>query len=155
MLFRSYISGNSNGSYLSQNNGSINPSSSGSITLEGNWVNNSTNTGFFQDNGYVILNGSNQSIGGNNSTTFYNLTLSGTGIKNQLINTSVGGATTTTGKLALNNLVYQLNTFLLTITNTLTSAITYGNGYIESETNSSVNSSTLRWNLSSSPNTYI
>lgn len=149
------ISGNNIGSYTSQNNGIINPSAAGQINLQGNWINNSSNTGFSSDNGTVSLNGANQTIGGTNSTTFYNLTLAGSGIKTQNMNTSVGGGTTTTGILNLNNLIYQLNGTTLTITNTNPSAILYSSGNIESETNSSINSSVLRRYLSSSPNTYI
>lgn len=148
------IFGNNIGSYTSQNNGIINPSASGQINLQGNWINNSSNTGFSSDNGTVNLNGSNQIIGGTNSTAFYNLIISGSGIKTQNVNTSVGGNTTSNGILNLNNLTYQLNGFTLTISNSNPSAIIYTTGNIESETNSSINTSVLRRHLSSIPNTY-
>lgn len=148
-----YIAGN--GAYISTNGGIINPSSSGILLLEGNWLNNSNNTGFLSDSGLVILNGANQTIGGSNATTFYNLSLAGTGVKTQNINTSVGGTSLSNGIFSLNNSIYNLNGFTLSVNNSSPSAINYSNGYIESEINSAINTSVLRWNLSISPNIYI
>ncbi|MFI5221483.1 MAG: T9SS type A sorting domain-containing protein [Bacteroidia bacterium] len=74
-----YIEG-STGNYTSQMNGVItNYSSGGIIKIEGNWINNSVNTGFTNTGATVLLNGTNQSIGGTNATNFYNLTGSGLG----------------------------------------------------------------------------
>src|SRR5262245_13943080 len=84
-----YIDGNANGDYLSQAGGQIDPSAGMILTMEGDWINNSANTGFGIDAGTVVLSDASQTIGGTNSTTFYNLTLSGTGTKTQLINTFV------------------------------------------------------------------
>lgn len=149
------ISGNSNGSYTSQNGGIINPSSTSQINIQGDWNNNSLNTGFSSDNGTVSLTGGNQTIGGTNSTTFYNLSLSGNGIKLQNINTNVGGSVITNGILSLNNSVYKLNSYTLSITNSNPASITNSSGYIESETNTAINTSVLKWHLSASPNIYI
>src|ERR1043166_9111371 len=83
-----YINGvGSQGNYLSQNGGSIDPSAAGIITMLGDWTNNSANTGFNSDNGTVVMAGNAQSINGTNSTTFYNLTLAGTNVKTQNLNT--------------------------------------------------------------------
>jgi hypothetical protein len=78
-----YVAGGTNGDYLSQAGGLVHPSATGNIWMEGDWTNNSANTGFFSDNGTVNLNGANQTINGTTSTTFNNLTLLGSGIKTQ------------------------------------------------------------------------
>ena len=87
-----YVAGGTNGDYLSQAGGRIDPSATGIITIEGDWTNNAGNTGFGSDNGTTILNGAAQTINGTSSTTFNNLTLSGSGVKTQNLNTNVGGA---------------------------------------------------------------
>src|ERR1044071_1228835 len=121
-----YIDGNGNGDYTSQAGGRIDPSAGMIWTMEGDWKNNSANTGFGNDAGTVVLNDAAQTIGGTNSTTFYNLTLSGTGTKTQLINTFVGGVTTRTGVLSVGARIYNLNSFTLTVTNPAIAAVTYG-----------------------------
>lgn len=150
-----YVSGGTNGDYLSQTGGIINPSATGIITLEGDWTNNAANTAFNSDNGTVVLNGANQTINGTNSTTFYNLTLQGSGTKTQNINTNVGGVTTINGVLSVGNVIYNLNSFLLTITNAVGSAVTYGTGYILSETNAAINPSIMRWNMNTNTGAHI
>lgn len=150
-----YIDGGANGGYFSQNAGVIHPSATGVVTMEGNWTNNSANTGFFTDNGLVIMNGANQSIGGSSSTTFYNLSLQGSGIKTQNINTSVGGVSTTTGTLNVGAVIYDLNSNILTLTNPATNAITASSGYVLSETNAAANPSILRWNMGTSTGAHV
>ena len=74
-----YIEGTT-GNYTSQMNGVVtNYSSGGTLKLDGNWINNSTNTGFSNLGSTVILTGSSQQIGGTNPTSFYNLSGSGLG----------------------------------------------------------------------------
>jgi len=150
-----YIAGNGQGGYTSQAGGQINPSAGMVWTMEGNWFNNSVNTGFGNDNGTVILNGANETIGGSSSTTFYNLTLQGTGTKTQLINTNVGGVTTRTGVLSVGARIYDLNSFTLTVTNPAISAVTYGTGYILSETNLAVNPSTMNWYMGTTTGGFV
>lgn len=150
-----YIDNNSNGNYLSQTNGIIDPSATGTLILKGNWTNNAGNTGFSSDNGLTVFNGANQSISGSSSTTFFNLSLDGSGTKTQNLNTSVGGVSTTTGTFAIGNVIYDLNSNTLTVTNGLTNAITVGSGYILSETNSAVNPSVLRWNMGTNTGAHI
>ena len=130
-----YIDGGSAGDYLSQAGGQINPGPGLIWIMEGDWSNNSANTGFGNDNGTVVLNGTNENIGGSTSTTFYNLTLQNASTKTQLINTSVGGVTTRTGILSVGPSVFDLNSFTLTVTNPAITAVTYGGGYVLSETN--------------------
>lgn len=139
-----YINGTT-GHYTSQSGGQITPSSSSTITLLGNWINNSSNVGFTADGGGVVLAGASETIGGSNSTTFYNLTCSGSGTKSLLINTAVGGQSAYTGVLALNSLPLSLNGYRLDVTNSASGAITRTSGYIISETPTAVNPSIIRW----------
>lgn len=144
-----YIAGGTSGGYLSQAAGRIDPSATGIVTIEGDWTNNAGNTGFGSDNGTVVLNGATQSINGTSSTTFYNLTLSGSAgsTKTQNVNTSVGGVTTTNGVLSIGSDIYNLNSNILTIANPAITAVTYGTGYVLSETNLGTNPSIMRWNM--------
>lgn len=139
-----YIDGAS-GNYTSQSGGNITPSATSSITLLGNWVNNSANVGFTADGGGVVLAGASETIGGTSSTDFYNLTLSGSGTKTLLVNTTVGGQSAFSGVLALNSLPLDLNGFRLDMSNAATGAFTRTTGYIISETNAAVNPSIIRW----------
>jgi hypothetical protein len=150
-----YVDGGTNGDYLSQANGRITPSATGIISLEGDWTNNSANTGFTADAGTVQLVDAAQYINGTNSTTLYNLTLLGTNTKTLNVNTSVGGVTTTTGILSLGTRPLDLNTRMLTITNPAIGAITNTTGYIISETNAAANSSIVRWNTGTVTGNYI
>jgi hypothetical protein len=150
-----YIDGNTAGDYLSQAGGLINPSTTGIIYMEGDWTNNSANTGFGSDNGTVIMNGANQTINGTSQTTFYNLSLQGSGVKTQNLNTNVGGVTTTNGVLSVGNVVYNLNSFTLTITNPAAAGVTYGTGYIQSETAASFNPSIMQWNMGASTGAHV
>jgi hypothetical protein len=154
-----YIDGASNGDYTSQNGGLITPSSGSVILLEGDWNNNSNNTGFNADAGTVNMNDAAQNIQGNFGTTFYNLTLTGTGTKtlNHATNaiTSVGGTTTTTGILSVGSQILDLNQRQLTITNPSTGGITYSTGFIQSEHQAPTNQSIVQWNVGTTTGNYI
>jgi hypothetical protein len=141
-----YIDGNAAGNYLSQSNGRITPSATSTISLEGNWTNNSANVAFTADGGGVVLTGAAQTIGGTNPSAFYNLTLAGNGIKTLAVNSNtVGGQATYTGILAVGSSTMDLNGNRLDITNSAVGAITRSSGYIISETNTAVNPSIIRW----------
>jgi hypothetical protein len=150
-----YIDGNAAGEYTSQANGRITPSAAGIITLEGDWNNNAGNTGFTADAGTVVMNGAAQSITGSSSTTFYNLTLQGTGTKTLGVNTVVGGVTTTTGVLSLGTRPLDLNSFRLDISNPATTAVTFTTGYVISETNSGTNPSIMRWRMGATTGNFV
>ena len=140
-----YIDG-VDGHYTSQASGSITPSATSTISLEGNWVNNSTNVAFTADGGGVVLAGATQTIGGTNPSAFYNLSLTGNGIKTLAINsTTVGGQSTYTGILSVGSSTLDLNANRLDVTNSAVGAITRSSGYIISETNTAVNPSIIRW----------
>ena len=140
----------------------------GNIHLWGNWINNAT---FNHNNGTVFLKGGNQTLGGTQVTTFYNLTLMGTGIKTQAINEILAGV------LNLNDRELATQTYTMFVTNTATNAIqritgfvsSLNGGYLSRQTNQSatylfpVGSSvgTLRYRpveltpASANPNTYV
>lgn len=118
----------------------------GTIDLTGNWVNNSGNNCFGTSQGTVILNGAAQSIGGVSSTDFNNLTLQGSGTKTLLINTTAGGAyAVPAGILNVGNVVLDVNSSTLFISNPSTGAVSYGTGNILSEDVD--NSSKVSWTI--------
>lgn len=142
-----YIDDVTNGNYFTTGTGSITASSTSTITLLKNWTNNSSNNGFATpDGGGVVLAGNAQTIGGSAATAFYNLSLTGNGIKTLAVNsTTVGGQATFTGILSVGSSTLDLNGNRLDVTNSAVGAITRSSGYIISETNSAVNPSVIRW----------
>ncbi len=137
-----------NSNYTSQSGGIIRSTGIGGGTLyvDGNWINNSANSAFFNDGVVVDMSGVNQSIGGTNSSVFDDLKLTGTGTKQLLVNTTVGGQNGS-GVLSLGNSPLDLNGNQITISNSSGAAITYTNGLIQSETNLAVNPSIVRWRV--------
>ncbi len=95
----------------------------GKYRVQEDWVNNDR---FQADQGEVELYGANQLITGTNQTSFYNLTLTGTGIKTQTLDA------TTTNVLALNDRELATATFKMFVTNTATAAITRTTGFVSS-----------------------
>ena len=150
-----YING-TNGHYTSQSTGSISPSATSTLTLLGNWVNNSSNTGFASDQGFLRMLGTSQTIGGSSATAFYNLSLSGTNTSLAVNSTTVGGQATFTGVLAVGTGTLNLNGNLLNVTNGAIGAITSGaTGYIISETNAAVNPSIVRWYVRNTTGSHV
>lgn len=129
------IDGNGVGHYKSTS-GNIKvykTSSTPTVDVYGNWINNATNTGFYNDSSTVrMLATANQTIGGTSSTTFYNLILSGSGIKTLTNNIAVGGQSQLNGLLDLTSVELNLNQYTLTITNP-GMTIARASGYINSE----------------------
>lgn len=109
-----YIDG-SNGNYTSQSDGIFINASGSVIILEGNWVNNSSNTGFNSSGSTLMLEGSTQSIGGTNSTTFYNLTGSGNGTCTMGLNITITNAL----DLSADQILF-INGYTLTLGGTIT-----------------------------------
>ncbi|GAB4451934.1 MAG: hypothetical protein OHK0036_12940 [Bacteroidia bacterium] len=147
-----YIAGNGTGHYTSNSTGIIKvfkTPTTPTVDVYGNWVNNATNTGFYNDSATVrMLVSVGQSIGGTNSTTFYNLILNNS-TKTMNVNTSVGGQTQLNGLLDLGNAELNLNQYTITITNpAMTIART--SGYINSENGCgtcNVWSSAVTWSM--------
>ncbi len=158
-----YING-STGNYLNQDAagpsyGRITVISSGTIDVNGNWTNNSadpTSKVFTSSVGTVELVGAAQSINGTATTYFNNLNLLGSGTKTLNVNTLVGGGfSSPTGVLSVGGRVLDLNSKTLTMNNSASGGITYGAGYILSETNTAVNPSIIQWNMSTNTGSHI
>ncbi|OQB64749.1 MAG: PKD domain protein [Bacteroidetes bacterium ADurb.Bin141] len=91
----------------------------GQIRIQGDWTNNSTGNAFINSSpGEVELFGANQTIRGTTPTYFYNLTLTGTGIKTQNVDARVEGT------LNLNNRELATQGNVMYVTNTSPGAIT-------------------------------
>lgn len=91
----------------------------GLITLTGDWTNNSSTNAFINSSpGTTELMGAAQLITGSTTTNFFNLTLSGTGIKTLNINTVVQGT------LALNDRELATQGNWMHVTNASPAAIT-------------------------------
>lgn len=97
--------------------------SRGTITLGGDWYNNSV---FNAYTGTVLFNGVNQLLSGTSSTLFYNLSLDNSGIKSQTIDESVGGI------LNLNSVELATDAFTMFVTNPSTVSIQRVNGFVSS-----------------------
>jgi gliding motility-associated-like protein len=114
----------------------------GDFYIEGDWINNAN---FFTDatnnNSYVNLNGGNQLITGSNPSVFYDLELSGIGIKTQTINATVSNTLTLNDR----ELATQTNTMFVTNTavNAVTNTQTFGSeGFVSSTGNGSLSRQT-------------
>ncbi|MEA1873545.1 MAG: T9SS type A sorting domain-containing protein [Bacteroidota bacterium] len=107
-----YINGNANGGYTSQGAGYIN--SDGTITLEGNWINNgSTDVYTAIDNtGTTVFGGTTlQQIGGSHLTNFENLTVNNGNKVDLTQNVNIDyNLTLTSGKFDLKDKVADLGT---------------------------------------------
>ena len=123
----------------------------GIIYVKNDWINEVNNGAMDSLTGTVNLFGDNQFIDGSFTTTFNNLTLSGTGTKTLNINTIVGGSS---GILSLNDRPLDLNKKTLTITNPIASTITRTSGYIISESNSSVGYGMVYWRCANTIGNY-
>lgn len=144
------------GNYTNQSGGLIsNSTTGGAITLLGNWTNNAANVAFNNDGTTVNFSGANQTIGGTNSSTFFNVNLLGSGTKTLNVNTRVGGISTLTGVLSVGARILDLNSRTLTISNPAGGGITYGAGYILSETNAGVNPSIVTWNMGTNTGAHV
>ncbi len=125
------------------NNGTIS-----TITIGGNWVNNSTtggSNGFDEGTGAVVFNSpaanTLQTIGGTTAETFYNLTLN-TSAATDVVR--ILNITTVSNILNLVQGELDINSLSLSVTNNNTGAITRTSGYIKSEDNTDPYG-TLRW----------
>ncbi len=124
----------------------------GLITLTGDWTNNSGGNAFINSSpGTTDFNGAAQSILGTTTTNFYNLTLSGSGVKTLGVNTVAQGI------LNLNDRELATGAFWMHVTNPSNTAITR-TGALNSTPVQGFVSSTgvgrLRWNTNST-STYI
>jgi len=103
------------------NNATIN--GYGNIHVNGDWINNSVFNAF---TGTVSLEGAAQNLSGSVTTSFYNLTLLGSGIKTQTIDEIV------TGTLDLNDRELATDVYTMFVNNTSTTAIQLTTGFVSS-----------------------
>lgn len=115
-------------------------SATGIFNVSGDWINNAV---FTADQSLVNLNGANQSVGGTQLSSFYNLNLLGSGIKSLDIDAEV------TGLLQLNTLELATGVNTLSVTNGSSSAISETGGFV-----SSLGAGRLSWDLNST-DTYV
>lgn len=123
--------------------------SAGNFSIRGNWTNNGTFSAVTHTH---TFNGTpNQTVGGTNPTTFYNVVenkASGSllmGVNNNRVNNIL---TLTAGPL-------DLNSFTLIIGNSALAAVTRVAGYIISETNVAGNPSILQWIMGATTGAFI
>lgn len=98
--------------------------STGNIRLYGDWTNNAD---FTSTNGTVFLEGTNQTLGGTVETQFYNLDLSGDGIKTLDFSQQINGI------LNIDDSFINLDEYNLTINNTNYLSVERNEGYIYTE----------------------
>lgn len=111
-----YIDGGASGGYLSAGTSYIQGNGSTTLSLEGNFTNNSSTTGFINPtNVSVKMLGASQIVNGSASTTFGNIECAGTGTKRIDINTSLTG-------LNLNGQDLFINGFTLTVDGAISGA---------------------------------
>ncbi|MDQ3051869.1 MAG: PKD domain-containing protein [Bacteroidota bacterium] len=124
----------------------------GLITLTGDWTNNSSLNAFINSSpGTTELMGAAQTITGSTTTNYYNLTLTGSGIKTLNINTVVEGT------LALNDRELATQGNWMHVTNSSNTAITRTGGLNSTPVQgfiSSTGAGRVRWNTNTI-NTYI
>lgn len=119
---------------------------SGTIELEGDWINDSDNNCFGTSQGIVRMTGGMQIIGGTSSTMFNDLLLQGTGDKTLHVNTFCGGGyPAPSGILNLNDRILKLNSYMLTVTNPSPGAISRTTGFVESETDPVAGYGIIEW----------
>jgi hypothetical protein len=95
----------------------------GIYKIQNNWINNGT---FNANNSQVELYGANQFISGTSITDFYQLTITGTGIKTQTVDARV------LNLLELNDRELATDNFKMTILSTNVNAITRTTGFVSS-----------------------
>lgn len=134
------------GNLTHQNNGSI--ANSGSFYISGDLINNNPSGTIFSNgtNGWLHLNGGMQNIGGNTSTHFNNLNLSGTGVK-QLngVNTEIEDT------LALNDREFASGDNTVLVMATGAGVVTRSNGFVSSTNDGGLSRNTLSTNTYSFP----
>ncbi|MDA8714372.1 gliding motility-associated C-terminal domain-containing protein [Flavobacteriales bacterium] len=104
--------GTQNGNFVLNNRAFVN--GNGIYSIEGDWINNAD---FISDSSQVVLQGDNEFITGDSISKYYDLELSGTGIKTQQIDAYVAH------RLQLNDRELAIDSFAMTITNPAPNAV--------------------------------
>jgi hypothetical protein len=117
------------------------------IHVGGDFTNDAT---FASATATIIMDGSQaQTIGGTSISTFNKLT-----INNTVSTVTLLQDENISSVLTLTEGALVLNSRLLTVQNSATTAVVRTNGYLQSETNSSSNPSKLQWNIGNVNGTY-
>lgn len=151
------------GAYLNIDNGGFSNETGGAVTnagtmlVEGTWE-NYDNAGVFTTSptaGLVVLDGATQNIEGDEETHFFNLTVDGSDVKT-LAGTGNATGATVHGTITLDDQSLVLNEKVLTVENSVNSAITsVSDGFVVSETGGpSGNYSRVRWNIGTTVSSY-
>ncbi len=128
----------------------------GIIDMTGNFTNNSGTPLFGLSGGTVVLNGTNQTIGGSNPTDFNNLNLQGSGTKTLEQDALVGGNNgINNGVLMLGGQRLNLNSNELTVNNSSPGAVTRFTGFIISETDAIAGYGSVKWMAGENTGNYV
>lgn len=111
------------GDFINSDVATGNTNSTGIYDVYGNWINNAN---FTADESTVQLSGANQLITGSQKTTFYNLSLVGSGIKTQTIGAQVDGV------LDLRDAELATDIYEMLVSNANTNAVLRNAGYVSS-----------------------
>lgn len=138
-----------NGHFTNKKSGKVAVKNDGTITLRGNWVNNSDNGAISTNDGSVVMDGAIQRIQGTQVTSFNNLELKGTANKILDVNTLVGGGNPgpKDGSLKLNDRILELRSRRLIVNNPTPKGIDRTTGYLYGETVPAAGYSTVQWNI--------
>ncbi len=98
----------------------------GIFNIEGDWENNGT---FIADQSFVNLNGANQAIEGSSVSSFYDLSLNGSGVKSMNIDAI------TTNNLDISTFELATGDFRMTVTNPSTNSLDFTTGFVSSTNN--------------------
>jgi hypothetical protein len=115
----------------------------GKYRVTGDWINSAL---FIPDTSHVFLRGAAQQITGSVSTHFYNLTLQGSGLKRQTLNSFVGN------NFNLNNLEFSTDIDTIFVSNKTNSAIRYDNSFTAEGFISSMKDGCVAWKTASLQN---
>ncbi|MBI1305057.1 MAG: T9SS type B sorting domain-containing protein [Bacteroidetes bacterium] len=148
-----------NANYLSKSGALVYFRNGGYILLDGNWINNSSNTAIASNSGTVVLTGDTQHIAGTTATSFNNLFLRGNGDKILDTDALIGGGQSgkKTGSLDMQNHNLIMFSKTLVVNNSATNAIQTGSGKLIGETDPVAGYSTVQWNIrgAGSGNSYV
>jgi gliding motility-associated-like protein len=141
------------GDYINRNsNGNGQVDIDGTMLIDGNWINNASNTVFTNietiPDGKVVLRGASpQFIGGTNNTIFENLVLLRSRKTLKVTDCHVTGIMTL-------DAILDLNSNKIILDNNTPSAINYLSKYILSETTPAQGYGEVQWNIGNNKNTY-
>ncbi|MBL7941837.1 MAG: hypothetical protein JNM00_03675 [Flavobacteriales bacterium] len=131
-----------------QLNSGASMNNNGTLSLTGNFQNNSSSSCFGTSNGIVLFNGTSQDIDGTFATSFYHVDTQNSGVIQLLQDISTGNnGVLQSGVFNIGDKEVLLNTHQLTIGNPASSAIIRNSGYLVSETDPLTGLGTVTWQV--------